>query len=58
MELAKEVPPHQGKTATSAEKVGSFADAWKGEIAGELRVCERRWIGVRPKAYVNRSFLV
>lgn len=47
LKFAELVPPHQGKTATSAEKVGTYRDV-EGQIAGEVRVV-RGWIGLGQK---------
>jgi hypothetical protein len=49
LEFAEAVPPHQGKTATSAEKLGTFREV-DGEIAGEVRLV-KGWIGIGQKVY-------
>jgi hypothetical protein len=47
MDFAEEVPPHQGKTATSAEKVGVFIDR-EGQVAGEIRAV-KGWLALGQK---------
>jgi hypothetical protein len=47
MDFAEEVPPHQGRTATSAEKVGIFIDR-EGQVAGEIRAV-KGWLALGQK---------
>ena len=44
LEYAKVNAPHIGKSATSKEKVGKFANR-PGEVAGEVRLA-RAWFGL------------
>lgn len=44
MNYTQIVEPHQGKTATSAEKTGVYVDR-PGEVTGEIRLV-RSWFAI------------
>ena len=44
LDYTKYVPPHMGKSATSADKVGKYVDR-PGEVCGEVRLV-KGWFAI------------